>query len=401
MKSEEVKFKELTKPEVIEFVKNNNQTSISKLILKGSPFNHIDIKSIVNQIVGKQKSKKKLPFWYKHDCIIYPPKLNLEQTSSEITAYHKSKFIEGHQLLDMTGGLGIDAYFFSKKIKSLIYLEMNTELYQISKHNFKVLNANNIEMFNQDSIRFLSESNQIYDWIYVDPSRRNRNEKVFKLNDSLPNVVEHLDLIESKSKNFMIKTSPMYDIEMGLRELKGVKEIHVVSVNNEVKDVLWILDWRIKNNRTIKVYNYKSDKRYSYTCGIKEENQKKDIELTTDLRYLYEFDSGIMKAGLNDGLALRYGLKKLELHTHIYTSDTKVLSIPGKIYKVEASNSINFKKLKKQLKGKQVNLISKNFHLSTTALQKKLNCKIGSDTDYLFFVKTLEGNKVIEAQRVL
>jgi 16S rRNA G966 N2-methylase RsmD len=401
MKSEEKRFEELTKPEVSRFIEENINKSIPDLILKGSPFQHIDIKDIVNQIIGKKKAKKKLPHWYKNEKVVYPPMLNLEQTSSEITALHKSKLVSGQNLLDMTGGFGIDSYYFSKKVNTLIYTELNPELCKIVKHNIKVFKVDNFEITNEDSIDLLQKNSQVYNWIYIDPSRRNENTKVFQLKDSLPNIIDHLKVIEEKSEKLMLKTSPMYDLDMGYKELIGVKEVHIISVKNEVKELLWIIDWRKQNSKIIKIFNYQTKKKYSYISIDKNKIELDGIELSVCCKYLYEFDSGIMKSGINDMIGIRYNLKKLEQHTNLYTSDKRILSIPGKIYKVKTIESINYKKIRKVIKGNQVNLISKNFQLNTDELQKKLKCTIGGKSDYLIFAKTIEGNRVIEATRLM
>jgi hypothetical protein len=401
MKLEEKRFEELTKPEVSRFIEKNINKSIPDLILKGSPFQHIDIKDIVNQIIGKKKAKKKLPRWYKNEKVVYPPMLNLEQTSSEITALHKSKLVSGQNLLDMTGGFGIDSYYFSKKVNTLIYTELNPELCKIVKHNIKVFKVDNFEITNEDSIDLLQKNSQVYNWIYIDPSRRNENTKVFQLKDSLPNIIDHLKVIEEKSEKLMLKTSPMYDLDMGYKELIGVKEVHIISVKNEVKELLWIIDWRKQNSKIIKIFNYQTKKKYSYISIDKNKIELDGIELSVCCKYLYEFDSGIMKSGINDMIGIRYNLKKLEQHTNLYTSDKRILSIPGKIYKVKTIESINYKKIRKVIKGNQVNLISKNFQLNTDELQKKLKCTIGGKSDYLIFAKTIEGNRVIEATRLM
>jgi len=401
MKLEEKRFEELTKPEVSRFIEKNINKSIPDLILKGSPFQHIDIKDIVNQIIGKKKAKKKLPRWYKNEKVVYPQKLNLEQTSSEITALHKSKLVSGQNLLDMTGGFGIDSYYFSKKVNTLIYTELNPELCKIVKHNIKVFKVDNFEITNEDSIDLLQKNSQVYNWIYIDPSRRNENTKVFQLKDSLPNIIDHLKVIEEKSEKLMLKTSPMYDLDMGYKELIGVKEVHIISVKNEVKELLWIIDWRKQNSKTIKIYNYQTKKKYSFISIDENKEQLARIELSKCSQYLYELDSGIMKSGLNDIIGMRYKLKKLEQHTNLYTSEKRILSIPGKIYKVKTIESINYKKIRKVIKGNQVNLISKNFQLNTDELQKKLKCTIGGKSDYLIFAKTIEGNRVIEATRLM
>ncbi|WP_019038825.1 RsmD family RNA methyltransferase [Psychroflexus tropicus] len=399
--SSEDKYKELSKPDVIKYINENLKTPIPKLILKGIPFKSIEKDLIINQITGKNKARKKLPTWYKNEKIIYPPILNLEQTSSEITAHHKSKFISGRSMIDLTGGFGVDDVYFSKRVDILHYIEKNNELAEIARFNFKALDCNNIEVYKQDSIKKLEADQQTYEWIYVDPARRNKNEKVFLVKDSLPNILEHQTLLKEKSKFLMIKTSPMYDIEMGYKELSGVKELHVMSVKNEVKELLWIIDWRKKNTRDIKLFNYDSKKIFSYSEVNKTENNTQEIELSPILKYIYEFNSSIMKSGCYDLLGDSYKLKKIETNTHLYTSDLYINDFPGKIYLNEEVENINFKKLKKRYSGAYINLIAKNIQLSTKMILQKLNCNIGGQTDYLIFIKTIDGNKMIKAQRIL
>lgn len=399
MKSEE-KFKDLKKPEVLRFIEDNLHTPVPKLILNGSPFESIDIKLLVNQVVGKKKAKKKLPTWFEHDEIIYPPKVNLEQTSSEITANHKSKSINGTRLIDLTGGFGVDDYYFSKRITELTYAELNSELFEIARHNFKILSLENIKSHHGDSIAYLRRVHFKYDWIYVDPSRRTKTQKVFLLRDSLPNLLELQALLRDKCRNLMIKTSPMYDIEMGYKELSGIKELHIVSVKNEVKELLWIIDWRAVNSRTTKLYNYDSLKRYSFQKIDNDKVQSHLVSLSKCENYLYEFNSSIMKSGMFDHFATKYSLGKLDKNTNLYTSNVLISSFPGKIYEIKTVDSINFKNLKKEFKGKYVNIISKNIKISTENLRKKLNCKIGSDMDYLIFAKTIGGHRVIKATKI-
>ena len=399
MKSED-KFEKIVSPEVLKFIDDNIHTSIPDLILKGIPFD-IDSKLIVNQILGRRKARKKLPSWFKATNIIYPPNLNLEQTSSEITANHKAKIVFGDSLFDLTGGFGVDDVYFSKQINQLYYAEIDKNLSEIAEHNFKIYKIKNIEVLNLDSIKFLRKTNLKFEWIYVDPSRRAKNEKIFMLEDSLPNVLDHMELLEKKSNCLMIKTSPMYDIDVGYTELRGIKELHIISVKNEVKELLWIIDWRKKNDTTIKLYNHTSKKKYSYQVIANDLQRNIDTELSSSENYLYEFNSSIMKSGYYDFLSQKYYLKKLETNSHIYTSNTLIHSFPGKVYSTIQEKNINFKQLKNQFKGKQLNIIAKNIQLSTNEIQKKIKCQIGSDDNYLIFTKTTSGNKVIEAKRLI
>ena len=238
--------------EIQVFINSNLNADVAKLALQKNKFLNADWTSILNQIAAKQKAKTKLPTWFTTSNIIYPSKISVEQTSSEKTAEYKSQLVSGLALIDLTGGFGVDDYYFAKKVNQLIHCEINEELSKIVAHNLKQLNVENIQCIAGDSSEVLKNINQKYDWIYIDPSRRNEAKgKVFMLRDCLPNVPELLDFYFEYSTNIIIKTAPLLDISAGLSELKNVSSIHVVAVENEVKELLWILEKSY--NQSIKI----------------------------------------------------------------------------------------------------------------------------------------------------
>ena len=229
--------------EVQEFISANLKTEITKLILKGSPFEKISIQELANQIVAKQKSEKKLPTWFSQENIYYPAKISIEQTSSEVAAAHKLSLISGDSVIDITGGFGIDAHAFSKQFKNVIHCEINEQLSKIVAHNFKQLNIYNIEIFAGNGMKFLKETSQKFDCIFIDPSRRNEVKgKVFLLKDCLPYVPPKIEFLFTKAKQILIKTSPILDISNTIKELKNVVKVQVVAFNNEVKELLFLLE---------------------------------------------------------------------------------------------------------------------------------------------------------------
>jgi len=253
--------------EVQEFINFNLKSDITKLILKGSPFPNISIQELAEQIESKKKCEKKLPTWFNTQSIYYPNKLNIEQTSSEITAKYKSELVSGDSLIDLTGGFGIDSYYFSKQVKKVTHCEINEGLSSIVKHNCQQLQIKNIEPKAINGIDFVLQQEKKYDWIYIDPSRRNDLKgKVFLLKDCLPNVPKYLDKLFKISENILLKVSPILDIKSALNELKYVKEIHIISVENEVKELLFIL----KN-------------------GFNEEIQVKTININKSNEQLFQF----------------------------------------------------------------------------------------------------------------
>lgn len=228
---------------VQQFITENLKTDITKLILKGSPFSDVSIQELANQIVSKQKSEHKLASWFRAAQIYYPSKINIEQTSSELTANYKSNVVSGASIIDITGGFGIDCFYFSKQFEAVTHCEINTELSTIVAHNFKQLKINNISTFSGDAFDFLKRTKEKFDCIYIDPSRRDAVKgKVFLLQDCVPNVPENIDFLFSKTNQILIKTSPILDITSAINELKFIKEVHVVAVHNEVKELLFLLD---------------------------------------------------------------------------------------------------------------------------------------------------------------
>ena len=243
------------------FITQNIGKNASTLALQKNPFPTIDFKLILNQIEAKSKAKDKLPTWFATPNIIFPTKISVEQTSSESTAHYKASLVSGNSLLDASGGFGIDDYYFSKKIKKVIHCELNSELSTIVSHNFNALQTNNVQCITGDSTDILNKLNQQFDYIYIDPSRRNDQKgKVFMLNDCLPNVPVLQDFYFNFTSNILIKTAPLLDITSGLTELKNVKNIHIVAVDNEVKELLWEIEKNYVNPITIKTVNFSKKK---------------------------------------------------------------------------------------------------------------------------------------------
>ena len=252
--------KAILQPNVQLFIQNNLKTDINKLIFKGSPFENITIQELANQILAKQKSEKKLSQWFNTKDIYYPEKLSIEQTSSEITAEYKSNLISGDTIIDLTGGFGVDCLAFSKKFKNVIHCEINEQLSEIVKYNYKKLGVSNIKTIAKNGINFLKQFSERLDCIYIDPSRRHDIKgKVFLLKDCLPNVPKNLDFLFTKANTILIKNSPILDIASSVNELKFIKEIHIISVKNEVKELLFILEKNNKEFIQIKTHNLLKD----------------------------------------------------------------------------------------------------------------------------------------------
>ena len=282
--------------EVQAFIDENISVTVSKLALQKPKFPQVDWTLLLNQIEAKQKAKTKLPTWFSTKNIYYPSKLSIEQTSSEKTAKYKANLVSGNSLIDLTGGFGVDDFYFSKKITNVIHCEINTELSEIVQHNCKSLGVNTIQCFPEDSEIVITKLNHHFDWIYIDPSRRNDAKgKVFMLKDCLPNVPELLDFYFENSNNIMIKTAPILDISAGLLELKNVKKIHIVAVDNEVKELLWILEKDYDSEIEIITCNLSKEDQSFFSFVLNDNFCETEYHLPK--RYLYEPNAAIMKSG--------------------------------------------------------------------------------------------------------
>ncbi len=379
--------------EIQEFIveKSNVAVDINKLILSGSPFDNVSPQELAQQIAGRVKARQKLPTWFAQRGIYYPPTLNLEQTSSETTAIYKSKLVSGNTLIDLTGGFGIDDYFFARHIQKVIHCELHSELSHITAHNFKVLGVHNCVTIASDGLEILKNQKNV-DWIYIDPSRRHESKgKVFFLEDCLPNVPASLELFFSKSNNILIKTSPLLDIQTGINALKQVKEIHIVAVNNEVKELLWILDKAFTGDVAIKTMNIQKAANQEFSFILKDE-AKQTIDFALPKTYLYEPNSAILKSGGFLSIANAFGLQKLHIHSHLYTSDEQI-DFPGRRFRIVSVLPYQ-KKILSKAGITRANITIRNFPESVATIRKKLNIKDGSE-NYLFFTTDHEHKKIM------
>jgi hypothetical protein len=327
-----------------DFITLNIGVPIAKLALQKNPFPETDWILILNQIEAKSKAKDKLPSWFLTENIIYPSKISVEQTSSEKTAAYKASLVSGETLIDLTGGFGVDDYYFAKKIKNIAHCEINEDLSAIVQHNFKQLNVNNCTFYAKDSTHVLNELNQKWDWIYIDPSRRNDAKgKVFMLKDCLPNVPDLLDFYFEKTDSILIKTAPLLDLSAALSELKFVKNIHIIALENEVKELLF------------EIHNH-----YSGKITIKTDNLLKD---------------------------------KLHKHSHLYTSDD-LIDFPGRTFQIEKVIPYSKNEMKIALSNQQANITTRNFPETVENIRKKWKIKNGGNL-YCFFTTDKNDSKIV------
>ncbi len=382
----------LLHPDIQKFITANIGADSSKLALQKNPFPEVNWIAVLNQIAAKTKAKDKLPTFFKTENIIFPSKISVEQTSSEKTALYKASIVSGDTLIDLTGGFGVDDLYFSKVMGKVIHCEIDTQLSNIVKHNFEILKVKNIQCELGDSATYLEKTQSKFDWIYIDPSRRNDIKgKVFMLKDCLPNVPELLPFYFTKSDNILIKTAPILDISAGLLELSNVKSIHIVAVDNEVKELIWELSKLFSGATTIKTINSTNDKREEFSFELNSTNHFSNYNLPK--KYLYEPNSAIMKSGGFDEIGIQYQLDKLHQHSHLYTSDEKI-DFPGRIFEVQDAISYTKSEMKSFLKNKKANITTRNFPYSVEEIRKKWEIKDGGNL-YCFFTTDMNNHKIV------
>ena len=367
---------------VQDYISKNLSADVFEIILKKQIFPKVTNKEIAEQISAKVKSKKKLPTYFNTPNIYFPNKVNIEQTSSEKTAEFKSKIVTGDTMIDATGGFGVDSMYFSKEFKKTVYIEKNKELFEIVKANSNKLGLNNIKHLNDDGIEYAKKLNTEIDLLYIDPSRRNKeNKKVHFLNDCIP-LIDY-DLIESLQnfKTILIKCSPIIDLKKTINDLKVVSEIYIVGINNEVKEVLFNLNKQSNNDIKIKCIDL-SNRELDFEFNINEIDNKKNNDNSEVLNYLYEPNSMILKSGAFSLICDRYDVKKLNINSHLYTSK-KLIDFPGRVFEVDTVVNYSKRNLK-HLNVSKANITTRNFQIDVKDIRKKSKILDGGD-HYLFF----------------
>ena len=382
----------------IEFIRAHSRDDVRLLALQAPRYPDVDMPAAIVQIAGRQAAANKIPSWQSIEELWYPRHLSMEQCSSEITAQYKSTLADGETLTDLTGGFGIDCAFMASRFRKVSYVERQEELCEIAKHNFPLLGLKHITVYNEDGVAHLQKMEPV-DCLFLDPARRdNQGGKTVAIADCEPDVQKLEPLLVEKGRTVVVKLSPMLDIFSSLRELKYIRQIHVVAVNNECKELLVVLQKETKspsegsgevwvsceqavNNFLTEpfVFTYSQEKKAQCPLAGEVEN------------YLYEPGASLLKAGPYRLLGARFGVKKLQANSHLYTSDTLV-DFPGRRFRVLEVSGFGKKELKQLLQGvDKANLTVRNFPASVAELRKKWKLKEGGDV-YLF-ATTLDGDR--------
>jgi len=383
----------LLRPEVQQFIHDHAGEDEKTLLLKQKIILGLPVAWIAEQMAGRRRAKDKLPVHYRTSSILYPASLAMEQSSSELTAEFKASFLASavhfHSTevlgVDLTGGLGIDSLFLSRICDRFDYIEILADLLEIAKHNHPLMGATNIAHHIGTAEIFLKSTHKKFDFVFIDPSRRNHGQKVFKLSDTEPAITKLLPLIFEKTDTLLLKASPMLDLQQGILELRGAEKVLVVSVNNECKEVLFLCKETISKEPQIHCVNLFSGgsktEEFIFTFG---EEKKAQSVFSAPLGYLYEPNASILRAGAFKLAGLKSGLLKLHPHTHLYTSDKLVSNFTGRIFRIETLDG-NLRKIKDYLPDNKANIITRNYPLRPEELKKKLKLKDGGEKYVLAF----------------
>ena len=435
-----------------EFIQEYREKDTRQLALQSARFPDVDMPYALDQIKGWQTARRKLPTWAACDGIVYPPHLSMEQCSSEPTAQYKLNLamewscrIESSEfrvesssrMTDLTGGFGVDFSFTSCAFASATYVERNAQLCHMVEHNLPLLGIDNAKVVCADAVDYLSTLD-MQTMIFLDPARRDQHgAKTVMLADCTPDVVQLLPQLLKKSRFTMLKLSPMLDWHKAVEDLQGtVREVHIVSVGGECKELLLVLSEEIESE--LKVFcadleagggsgeaglsggssgssssscsSFSSEPSshrtpsspsasshaslfvYAPGSSCPAPNSKLKIQ---NSKFLHEPNASIMKAGCFDELAAAYGVSPVSRNSHLFLSAEPVDGFPGRSFSVERVTTLNKRELRQALAGiEKANIATRNFPLSVAELRKRLKLKDGGDV-YIFATTTAEDEHLL------
>ena len=390
-------------PATEKFIKDHAADNVHALALLASRYPDVDIHFALSQIDGRQRAKIKLPTWSSIDGIYYPVHLSMEQCSSQQTAEYKyslaKNLIDDNKkciskstsFVDLTGGFGVDFSFISRAFRHAVYVERQNTLCEIAKHNFNLLHLSQLEVICGDGVEYLSNVNDA-DLFFIDPARRDSNgSKVVAISDCTPDVIQIKKLLLDKARYTLIKLSPMLDWHKAVDDLNKdsqcVSQLHIVSVDNECKELLFVITKECTGNLQIYCVNDDSNFDFTYDQNI---NQSSTLELSelnnieTNNLYVYEPNASIMKSGCFGILENRYPVKAIGKNSHLFISSHNVDEFPGRKFVMDRVTTMNKKDLKKNLSEiEKANITVRNFNMSVDELRKRLKIRDGGDK-YIF-----------------
>lgn len=367
------------------FIRAHRTEDVRRLALSGAKAEGIDLTFALQQIAGWQTARKKLPTWAATEGVVYPPHLNMEQCSSEQTATYKRSILPVSKgtFVDLTGGFGVDFCWMSSAFERRIYVERHADLCKMARHNFPLLGVE-AEVVCEDAEVYLRRMEHA-EVVFIDPARRDQHGgRTYGIADCTPNVIELLPLLQEKADYIILKLSPMLDWRKAVDDLKGVGEVHIVSVDNECKELLLIV--RSQPSDTLRLVCVNDDDIWEVPT-IEASCEQRKMEAV----YLYEPNASIMKAGCFREVEQTFGVQQLATNSHLFISNHELCHFPGRRFVVDAITSLNKQELKARIgQMERANIAVRNFPMSAEQLRKKLKLKDGGEV-YIFGTTLQDG----------
>ena len=367
------------------FIRSHANDDVRQLALQGKKNPEVEMTYALDQIAGRQKARVKIPSWAANDGIVYPPHLSMEQCSSEATARYKAQIAgKGKRIVDLTAGFGVDMAFMSTNFAEAVHVEQQEALCAISSANYTCLGLHHIHVVCCDGVAYLHQLEQA-DVIFIDPARRNEHGgRTYGISDCTPNVLEIIDEMLEKATRVIIKLSPMLDWQKAVSDVGNVSEVHIVSVGNECKELLLVVERKASN---LKVFCVNDGQVFSYTSN---DETGSFCQAPSSPQYLYEPNASVMKAGCFQLIAQRFGISQPDKNSHLFLSEQIIPDFPGRGFAIERICTMNKRELKTGLAGiTQANIAVRNFPLSVADLRKRLKLKDGGDV-YIFATTSAE-----------
>ena len=387
-----------------EFIHKYREEDVRKLALQGTRFPQVDLPYALDQIAGWQTARKKIPSWTAIEEMIYPPRLSMEQCSSEQTARYKAALVQrllkgekGGNMVDLTGGFGVDFSFLSPLFDEAVYVEQQEHLCKIAQENINRLGLGQSEVVHDDGVAYLHRIGQA-DLIYLDPARRDAHgARTYDITDCTPNLLEIKEELLQKARWVVVKLSPMLDWHKAVNDLQKVTEVHVVSVGNECKELLLVMEGNgheHPDEHPLTIYCVNDEQ--VFTCSMDEMDKGVRIAERIEQRmFLYEPNASMMKVGCFGACATRYEVQAIARNSHLFVSDTLIEQFPGRIFRIMAVSAMNKRELKTVLQDiKKANVAVRNFPLKADELRKRLKLADGGDI-YLFGTTTEEDRHLV------
>lgn len=391
-------FAELLSERAQAFILENQFLEPARVMLERKAPAGLSLRDLVQQIKGRQVARNKISSWYNAPEVLYGETKSLEQCSSELTARYKGTLISGVSLIDLTGGLGVDTHFLGQQFQRVSYNDPDPNLCTLAQHNFQAVGSNHVQVVNKNASSYLKDSNAKVDWIYLDPDRRQGGGRKYRVEDCRPNVIELLPLMFSRASRVMIKLSPMLDLTSFLSSVHPTKSVHAISVKNECKELVFILERDYQGPVEMTAANFTRSQWQTMSFNTLQEKGAQST-FSQPQSYLYEPNSSLMKLAPFNWIGQKYHLQKLHPNSHLYTSDELLLEFPGRVFKIEWVSSYRPRQIKKLLSGK-ANVAVRNFPSDVKTIRRECGLSDGG-TDYLFATSGPDGQPmVINGQKV-